>query len=208
MLGIAASRLAREYHRPVLLFGFEGERAGGSGRSIPGVSLHGILKELAGHLDEFGGHEQAVGGSLPVSRFEAFRRAARDVFRARVPAEALVRRAAAEAELPLEALDGALAAELARLEPHGAGNPRPVFFARGVRAAGEFQPVGTSGLRGRLRSPAGNLRAIAWRPPAEFAALAASGRPFDLQYRVAEDRGAWGLSIEILETRSAAADAA
>ena len=105
VLGIAASRLAREYHRPVLLFGFEGERASGSGRSIPGVSLHGILKELAGHFDEFGGHEQAVGASLPVARFDAFRRAARDVFRARVPAEALVRRADAEAELPLEALE-------------------------------------------------------------------------------------------------------
>ncbi len=208
VLGIAASRLAREYHRPVLLFGFEGERAGGSGRSIPGVSLHGILKELAEHLDEFGGHDQAVGGTLPLAGFEDFRRAARDLFRERVPGDALLRRSIAEAELPLENLDGALAAELARLEPHGAGNPRPVFLARGVRAAGEFRPVGTGGLRGRLRAPAGDVRAVAWQPPADFAALTASGRPFDLQYRVAEDRGGWGLRVEVLEARAAAAGAA
>ena len=42
VLGIAASRLAREYHRPVMLFGIEGDKACGSGRSIPGVSLHGV----------------------------------------------------------------------------------------------------------------------------------------------------------------------
>jgi single-stranded-DNA-specific exonuclease len=123
-----------------------------------------------------------------------------------VPPDALVRRPAAEAELPLERLDGALAADLARLEPHGAGNPRPVFLARGVRAAGEFRPVGSSGLRGRLRAPAGDVRAIAWQPPANLAALAASGRPFDVHYRVAEDRGGWGLRIEILEARPAAGE--
>ena len=206
VLGIAASRLAREYHRPVLLFGFEGERAGGSGRSIPGVSLHGILQELAGHLDEFGGHDQAVGGSLPLARFDDFRRAARELFRERVPSDAFVRRPAAEAELPLERLDAAVVADLARLEPHGAGNPRPVFLARGVRAAGEFTPVGASGLRGRLRAPAADVRAIAWQPPSGLAGLAASRRPFDVHYRVAEDRGGWGLRVEILEARPAAGE--
>ena len=208
VLGIAASRLAREYHRPVLLFGFEGERAGGSGRSIPGVSLHGILKELAGHLDEFGGHDQAVGASLSLARFDDFRSAARRLFRERVPPDALRRRSAAEAELPLERLDAALAADLARLEPHGAGNPRPVFLARGVRAAGEFRPVGAAGLRGRLRASTGDVRAIAWQPPADLAGLAAGGRPFDLHYRVGEDRGGWGLRIEVLEARASAAGAA
>jgi single-stranded DNA-specific DHH superfamily exonuclease len=63
VLGIAASRLAREYHRPVLLFGLEGDRATGSGRSIPGVSLHGIMKELGDYFLEFGGHEQAAGAA-------------------------------------------------------------------------------------------------------------------------------------------------
>ncbi|MGE5414332.1 MAG: single-stranded-DNA-specific exonuclease RecJ [Syntrophomonadaceae bacterium] len=202
VLGIAASRLAREYHRPVLLFGIEGERASGSGRSIPGVSLHGVLTEMAAFFTEFGGHEQAVGGSLPAARLEEFRLSARDVFRRRVPPEALVRRAVAEAELPLDALAPDLLAELSRLEPHGAGNPRPVFLARDVRAAGPFRPVGATGMRGRLRTRGGDVRAIAWQPPAGLDVLAESGRSLDLHYRVAEDRE-WGLSVEILEARSA-----
>ena len=153
VLGIAASRLAREYHRPVLLFGMEGGRVSGSGRSIPGVSLHGILKELSARFTDFGGHDQAVGGSLPAEGFDAFRADARALFRERVPPELLIPRLEADAELPLEAVGESLVRELARLEPHGSGNPRPVFFARGARTFSSFSPVGTSGLRGRLRLP-------------------------------------------------------
>jgi single-stranded-DNA-specific exonuclease len=203
VLGIAASRLAREYHRPVLLFGTDGGKVSGSGRSIPGVSLHGILKELAGRFSDFGGHDQAVGGSMPAERFEAFRADARTLFRQRVAPETLVRRAEADAELPLEAITSDLAGELALLEPHGAGNPRPVFVARGVVGAGPFVAVGPSGLRGRLRESRREFRAIAWQPDAAFAGLAASGRPFDLQYRLTDDPKGYGLQVEIVGAKGA-----
>jgi len=208
VLGIAASRLAREYHRPVLLFGLEGGRASGSGRSIPGVSLHGILKELAHRFLDFGGHDQAVGGALPAERFEAFCGEARELFRARVPSESLEAHGDADAELPLGELTDGLAEELSLLEPHGAGNPRPVFLARGVLAAAAFVPVGPAGLRGRLRSAAGpGLRAIAWQPDASLAECAAAGRPFDVHYRVAVDRRGYGLGIEIVRARPSGAGA-
>lgn len=203
VLGIAASRLAREYHRPVLLFGMDGGRASGSGRSIPGVSLHDIVKELEDHFTDFGGHDQAVGATLPADGFEKFRDGALALFRERIPAEALVRRARAEAVLPIEDVTPEIAAELSVLEPHGAGNPRPVFLAHDVEAEGPFQPVGASGLRGRLRGRRGGLRAIAWQPPAGFGDLAAPGRRFDAHYRIAEDRRGYGLQVEILEARPA-----
>lgn len=203
VLGIAASRLAREYHRPVLLFGMDGERVSGSGRSIPGVSLHGILKELSAHFTDFGGHDQAVGGSLSASAFDAFRSDARALFRERVPQEALTPRAEADVELPFDAVDDELVHELARLEPHGAGNPKPIFLARGAETEGPFSPVGTAGLRGRLRTARGGIRAIAWQPPADLAPLLASGRPVDIQYRLGADRRGYGLQAEIVHARAA-----
>ncbi len=202
VLGIAASRLAREYHRPVLLFGLEGGRATGSGRSIPGVSLHGIMKELAHYFLEFGGHEQAAGATVPADRFEAFREEARTLFSSRVAAQALVRTLEAEVELPIEQVTPGIAVELARLEPHGAGNPRPVFLARAVQAAGPFLAVGTSGLRGRLRAPRGDVRCIAWQPDPGLGRLAASGLPFDAQYRLSDDRRGYGLQVEIVSARA------
>jgi single-stranded-DNA-specific exonuclease len=205
VLGIAASRLAREYHRPVLLFGLEGDRASGSGRSIPGVSLHAVLSELSERFIDFGGHSQAVGGSLPAGRFEDFRREARELFRRRVAPELLERVEEADLELPLEAIGSEVCAELARLEPHGAGNPPPVFLARGVRAAGSLEPVGASGLRGRLAAGgrSGSIGCIAWRPPQILARLAAGREEMDILYRVESRRG-FAPRVEILSTRQTA----
>lgn len=201
VLGIAASRLAREYHRPVLLFGIDGDRASGSGRSIPGVSLHGLLEDLGTHFTEFGGHAQAVGASMPASRFAAFRAEARTHFAARVPPEALVRVEEAEAELPLDAISDELLADLRRLEPHGAGNPRPVFYVGGAESAGPFSPAGTSGLSGRLRGGRGQIRCIAWGPEESLAVLAATRAPMDLLVRLEPGRKGWGNRVEILAAR-------
>ncbi len=206
VLGIAASKLAREYHRPVLLFGLEEGRASGSGRSIPGVSLHGVLSEMTHFFAEFGGHEQAVGGSLPAARFEEFRRDARELFARRVSPETLLRIEHADGELPLEAIDEALVDELSRLEPHGASNPVPVFLARGVRAAGPLTAVGASGLRGRLSSGSGgrSIGCIAWGTQARgeslLPRLSGSGASMDVLYRV-ENRRGYPTRVEILACR-------
>ena len=40
VLGIVASRIAKSYHRPTIIIGFDDQSVGkGSGRSIPGLSL-------------------------------------------------------------------------------------------------------------------------------------------------------------------------
>ncbi len=206
VLGIAASRLAREYNRPVLLFGQDGDRASGSGRSIPGVSLHGILRELSGYFIDFGGHDQAVGASLPAGRLEAFRSDALALFAARVPAESLTRLESADAELAVDDLTEDLARELEALEPHGTGNSRPVFLSRAVVSAGPFLPAGDSGLRGRLRCARGGLRCVAWQPDERLEALGESGRPFDIHYRLSGGRSGYGLQVEIVGIRPAACE--
>jgi single-stranded-DNA-specific exonuclease len=202
VLGIAASRLAREYHRPVLLFGLDGGNASGSGRSIPGVSLHGLLMQLRHHFTDFGGHSQAVGASLPATGYAMFRCEARELFHAQVPSGVLRRNAEAETELPLESVDDSLIRELASLEPHGSGNPRPTFLARGVRAAGAMRPVGSRGLRGILKRNAADLRCIAWDSGGPLAELAAQGRPFDIQYRLVPPQRGFGLQVEIGAARA------
>ncbi|MDQ2978499.1 MAG: DHH family phosphoesterase, partial [Acidobacteriota bacterium] len=186
VLGIAASRLAREYRRPVLLFSLEDGLARGSGRSIPGVSLHETLKEIEGLFDEFGGHEQAVGASLPESDVEKLREAARALFAARVPAELFVPVDEAEASLSPGDVGAELLLWLEQLEPHGMGNPRPVFASR-VRPAAPFRALGTSGVRGRLESgPGRDLACISWRP--DCLEAPAPGVPLDVQFRLRRGR--------------------
>ncbi|MGH9399182.1 MAG: single-stranded-DNA-specific exonuclease RecJ [Thermoanaerobaculia bacterium] len=201
VLGIAASRLAREFHRPVLLFGMDGERATGSGRSIPGVALHATLKEIENLFDEFGGHDQAVGGSLPAARLPELCEAARALFAARVPREKLSRVREADADLPLSCADDALLFLLQGFEPHGMGNPRPVFRDGPVEAEGDFLPLGEKGLRGRLCHGGASRRAITWERE-ELGGLLAGARPLEIHYRLGRDRNG-GLQAEILAARPA-----
>jgi single-stranded-DNA-specific exonuclease len=196
VLGIAASRLAREYHRPVMLFGLEGDRASGSGRSIPGVSIHAILGEVSAFFLDFGGHDQAVGGSLRADDFPAFRDAARAVFAERVAPEALVPVEEYEADLPLEAVSEELMAELDLLEPHGVGNPRPVFHCGETGVVGPLAPLGETGTRGALPGRDGPIPFRAWNgvqiPP--------SG-PMAVLYRLTRGRTG-GPEAEILRVRA------
>jgi single-stranded-DNA-specific exonuclease len=205
VLGIAASRLAREYHRPVLLFSLDEGRARGSGRSIPGVSLHGTLTEIRDLFDEFGGHEQAVGGSLPAGRFEELRSAARALFAARVPAALLEPTSEADAELAAEGVTPELSAWLDRLEPHGMGNPRPLFAGR-LRAAGQFRPLGATGARGRIcRGDGGaDVPCISWNPG--LLRDVRRGDEVDAQFRVRRARDG-SAEAEIVHSRAVAAAA-
>ncbi len=199
VLGIAAARLAREYNRPVLLFALEGERASGSGRSIPGLSLHATLKEMGGGFFDFGGHDQAVGGTVAMRDFAAFRADALAHFALSVPRERLVRRDTADAELALEEISDELLVHLSRFEPHGAGNPRPVFSCGAVRAETPFRPIKESGWRGRLFRASGSIDAVSWREAGNVGERSASG-DFRIRYRVARSRWSGRPEVEIVDT--------
>jgi single-stranded-DNA-specific exonuclease len=198
VLGIAASRLAREYNRPVLLFALEGERASGSGRSIPGLSLHATLKEMGGRFFDFGGHDQAVGGTVAMRDFSAFRVEARALFAERVPRERFVRRDVADAELALEEISEELLLHLERFEPHGAGNPRPVFSCGAARAESPFRPIGESGWRGRLSRTSGAIDAVVWGEAASVGQRSASG-DLRIHYRISRSRWSGRPEVEIVD---------
>src|SRR5206468_11970115 len=92
VLGIVASRIARKYHRPTIIIGFDENGVGkGSGRSIAGLNLVDALTRCAATLEKFGGHEMAVGLALRVENFLKFAEAFCSTARALLSQEALQR---------------------------------------------------------------------------------------------------------------------
>ena len=197
VLGIAASRLAREFRCPVFLFALDGDRAVGSGRSIPGISIHGVFSEMREDFLEFGGHAQACGGTVPAGGFAAFRERARALFRERLASVDRRPTLAIDAEIPLGRVDGALAAGLEGLEPHGEGNPRPIFLARRMEAR-ERRPVGEHGTRIVLSASGVSRRAIAWR----LSGAIPDGL-IDAAFHVRRDAWSGGVELEIVGVRPA-----
>ena len=160
VLGVVASRIMRQYHRPTFVIGFDESGAGkGSGRSIEGLPLVAMLRDCAGHLEKFGGHDMAAGISLSESSLPAFREAFEAAAQAIANEEMLAPRLRLDCALDLGDIDASVLESQDLLEPFGNSNPQPLMFSRAVAPAGEPRVMKEKHLRidflcGRRRVPA------------------------------------------------------
>ena len=135
VVGIAASRVQQDLHyAPVVILSID-ERQGiarGSARSIPGFDIHHALSMCAGLLIKWGGHKAAAGLTIEVHRIEEFATRFEEISR-QCDAEIFIPHGKADLELPMRLIGHELVRALEKLEPHGMGNPAPVFALSRVR---------------------------------------------------------------------------
>jgi single-stranded-DNA-specific exonuclease len=133
VVGIVASRIMREFHRPTILVAFDDDGHGrGSGRSVPGVSLVDALNSCRSLLAKGGGHAMAVGISIEEENFAAFRTAMNAAVAAQVQGRELAATLEIDAEVTFADLAPAFLRHYIAMEPFGMGNQEPVLIARGV----------------------------------------------------------------------------
>lgn len=201
VVGIAAGRLAREFHRPAILLSLEGDDATGSGRSIPGINLHRFLFDSKDELLRFGGHAQAIGLTVRREDLEGLRRRWEEEAAARWAERVNLRSYEYELDLgPAEVTRG-LWDELSRLEPHGKENERPL-----VRIRGPLRLLGTPRLfgRGHLSAMAvgddgGRIKIVGWNWQDRAHRLAEGD--FELLGYLEEDRYRGGAELRLLDSR-------
>lgn len=132
VVGIVASRVQQELHyAPVVIFSIDPAdgMARGSARSVPGFDIHLALKQCADLFSKWGGHKAAAGLTMPASKIGEF--AVRlEKIALGYPEEVFQPRGKVDMELPPSLLGLQLWEALRRLEPHGMGNPAPVFVLR------------------------------------------------------------------------------
>ncbi|HTM68438.1 MAG TPA: single-stranded-DNA-specific exonuclease RecJ [Candidatus Binatia bacterium] len=129
IVGLVAGKLVSEVGRPVFVFGKEGERIVGSGRSIPGFNVVATMERAKAYLARFGGHPQACGLTIEGdANYAAFCREA-DAYAEEMLAGADLRPALdIDAELRMSQVSWELVEWMEKLEPFGEGNPRPKFL--------------------------------------------------------------------------------
>lgn len=148
VIGIVASRLVERYYRPTILIATEAERGlgRGSGRSIRTLNLHEALGACAEFLEGFGGHRMAAGLTIRPDRIPAFAAALDRAVGERTKSEDFVPVTDIDAEVSLTEIDEAFLRDIGGLEPHGPGNPEPVFLTRALRVRSR-RVVGTGHLK-------------------------------------------------------------
>lgn len=135
IVGIVASRLVEEFHRPTIVLGIDREKqiAKGSARSIEHFHLYDTLAEMSDVIEQFGGHEMAAGMTIALDQFETFQirfeeRATQKLTEDDFIPKELVDVPVTLNEITVEHLEG-----LEQLRPFGMNFERPVYLIEDVK---------------------------------------------------------------------------
>jgi single-stranded-DNA-specific exonuclease len=203
VVGIVASRVAERVHRPTVLVALDGDRGRGSARSIPGFDLLAAIQSSGHLLERFGGHRQAAGMEVRADRLDAFREAFNREARRILEGASLQPVLEPELEVELAEMTEELARYMKHLGPHGIGNRRPVFLARGAELAGPAKVVGTNHLKLRLRQGGRILEAIGFGLADRISPRDLGGGSLDVAFQLQENeyRGVKSLQANLKDIR-------
>jgi single-stranded-DNA-specific exonuclease len=188
VIGIVASKLVDAFHRPAIVLSIEDGVAQGSCRSIPGFDMLAALERCAHLLERFGGHKQAAGLTLDAARVREFRLAVNEVADESLGPDDLRPRLRIHGNLALGAITGDVAAGVALLAPFGAGNPRPVFAARGVEVVDGPRKLKERHLKMALKQDGRIFRAVAWRAAERQETLSEHRQAVDVAYSLEQNQ--------------------
>ena len=169
VIGIVASRLARDYNRPTIVLTIQDGDAYGSGRSIPNLNLVEVLSHTSDLLERYGGHPMAVGVGLKTEKIAPFFEAIDRQIRSILSSSDLESYVSYDGEVELRELNSGFFEMLDKLAPFGHSNPKPVFRFNELHVARCSAVGGGQHTRGTFRTREGDIDFIAFnRSPNEL----------------------------------------
>jgi len=133
LVGLAASKLAEEHHRPVFLWGTDGNGVyKGSCRSGGGASVVTLMNTASAVFIEHGGHHFSGGFSVRDEDIFTFGEKLVQAMGGLGEAATIKEDIKIDAELSLNDVNQFLIKELSKLSPFGTGNHKPLFVFKNV----------------------------------------------------------------------------
>lgn len=205
IVGLAASRLTEEFYRPSIVARVEADAVRGSCRSIREFHITNALDECKDLLVKYGGHAAAAGFTVEPDKAGELEARLRAIAERDLSGLDLRPTVNIDSEARFADLTPALAAELARFEPCGFGNPTPVLATRGARIRA-IRTMGSDGshLRLSLSQDGLGLDAIGFGLGA-WAQRLETGQAVDLAYtfEIDEWNGERRLQLKLRDLRPA-----
>ena len=136
VIGLAAARLVEKHYRPAIVVSISNGEARGSCRSVHGFDITEALDECKELLLKHGGHAAAAGFTTRSDWLGELQARLSAIATLAQPSDGWKRALKIDGAVALSGINWKAQRELEQLEPHGMGNARPVFAARGVRVLG------------------------------------------------------------------------
>lgn len=131
VIGVVAARLALKYNKPVVLLSVNEGIAKASCRSVEGVSIFNILKQVSDNFIRFGGHDLAVGFMARESKLEIIERAMKQSLKkdSFTKEEKVLK---IDLKMEVEQISNKFLKEIKKLSPFGLGNFQPLILTEKV----------------------------------------------------------------------------
>ena len=162
VIGLASSRITDKLYRPSLVIALEGGVGHGSARSIEGFNLHDALEHCKELFEKFGGHAAACGFTIRSENIGPLRERLNEYAAERLTDDDLVPELKIDAEVQSATVSLKMVEDLKRLEPYGAGNPKPRFVTRGLEVVAEPFVMTEKHLKLKLSDDKGRLLEAVW----------------------------------------------
>ena len=181
VVGIVASRVREEFHRPTVIISMENGTGKGSARSVNGFDLYLALSECKEHLDGFGGHPMAAGLSVRSEKLDDFRNAFIEVANEWINEDQLEPTITLDSEISLKDITPRFMDFLDKLSPYGPGNMRPKFALMNCEVTGTPKVIGKTGehIRFQIKQGMRSISAIGFGLADKYEMLI-TGKPVDV----------------------------
>ena len=144
LLGLLASKIVQNFHKPAFAIAKNGDYVKGSARSIKGIDVVDILKNSSDFLTSFGGHTMAGGFSLRESDLDLFTSCVEKYVDSKYENFSFEKLILVDCEINSQIISIDLVNFLEKLEPFGNSNEEPVFLLKDLTIT-EIKKIGTSG---------------------------------------------------------------
>lgn len=127
VIGLIAGRLMERYYKPAIAISVGDTIAKASARSVPGVNIVELIREVRADLLEVGGHPMAAGFGLDSGKLDGVQKKLFSLAKEKIVAELLEPRLNTEVEIPSSFISLELVEAITSLEPFGQGNQLPIL---------------------------------------------------------------------------------
>ncbi|MDR1737722.1 MAG: single-stranded-DNA-specific exonuclease RecJ [Candidatus Symbiothrix sp.] len=201
VIGIVASRLTEKYYKPAIVLTESNGFLSGSARSITGFDIYAAIESVKDLLENFGGHNFAVGVTLREENLPLFKQRLEEYADQYMIEEQMTQKLDVDVALKFNELGDKLMRDVKRMQPFGPENQKPLFCSFGVRDAGGSKLVGKDLEHIRLEliddSITSPVQAIAFGM-AQYFDIVKSGQPFDVCYTIEENNHNNTVSMQLM----------
>lgn len=139
IIGLIAGRITDEYNVPSVAISVGKTHSKGSARSIEGVNIVEVIREVSHLLVDVGGHKGAAGFTIETEKIEEFKITINQLFsKLKIDSEDYLQ---IESEVEPKKLTKTLSDEIKKFEPFGFGNPQPLLVTKRMKLS-DLRTVG------------------------------------------------------------------